>query len=120
MTKRELIDEIMNFNRTAEPEFLARFDDADLDEYLQHLRSLSRQVLVGDSSRYARYFDTHAEADARTAASTAVLDTPPEPSVEPWRDEDVTAHEESMTHRKLQRAISRIDALDEEKPSWLF
>lgn len=38
MTKRQLIDEILEFNRSAEPGFLARFDDPDLAEYLRHLR----------------------------------------------------------------------------------
>jgi len=38
MTKRDLIDRIIHLNPTAEPAFLARFDDADLAEYLEHLR----------------------------------------------------------------------------------
>jgi len=37
MTKRQLIDEILTINRSAKAAFLAKFDGADLDEYLQHL-----------------------------------------------------------------------------------
>ncbi len=37
MSKRELIDFIMQINRTARPEFLARFSDLELDKYLNHL-----------------------------------------------------------------------------------
>ena len=38
MTKRELIDEIVELNPTATPEFLADFEQSDLAEYLQHLQ----------------------------------------------------------------------------------
>ena len=38
MTKRELIDEITHLNPTAPPGFLAEFGDADLGEYLRHLK----------------------------------------------------------------------------------
>jgi len=37
MSKRELIDCIMELNRTARPEFLAQFETEDLDLYLEHL-----------------------------------------------------------------------------------
>ncbi len=37
MTKRQTIDQILNMNRSAKPEFLAQFDQEDLDEYLRHL-----------------------------------------------------------------------------------
>ena len=38
MTKRQLIEQITDLNPTAKPAFLAEFKDADLAEYLQHLR----------------------------------------------------------------------------------
>ncbi len=38
MSKRQLIDEIRNFNFTAQPDFLAQFDEPALAEYLDHLR----------------------------------------------------------------------------------
>jgi hypothetical protein len=37
MTKRQLIDEIMEINQGAEPAFLAQFEDMELTEYLDHL-----------------------------------------------------------------------------------
>jgi len=40
MTKRELIDEITELNPTAMPAFLARFEDSQLAEYLDHLKWL--------------------------------------------------------------------------------
>lgn len=47
MTKRQLIDEIRNFNTTAQPRFLVQFDEAALKQYLEHLQSArNRQVLI--------------------------------------------------------------------------
>ena len=37
MSKRELIDEIIRVNRTATPEFLARFAESDLKAYLDRV-----------------------------------------------------------------------------------
>jgi hypothetical protein len=37
MSKRELIDCIIELNRTAKPEFLAQFSAEDLDRYLENL-----------------------------------------------------------------------------------
>ena len=37
MTKRQLIDRILSLNETAEPAFLAQFQQRDLDEYLAQL-----------------------------------------------------------------------------------
>lgn len=37
MSKRELIDCIIELNRTAKPEFLAQFSPEDLDKYLDNL-----------------------------------------------------------------------------------
>jgi hypothetical protein len=56
MTKRELIDEIVALNHTASPQFLARFQDSELDEYLGHLRVLTRPRLSGNAERYEKYF----------------------------------------------------------------
>jgi hypothetical protein len=60
MTKRQIIDEILTLNRSAEPGFLARFDDSDLGDYLQHLRLAQTPRLTGDASRYDKYFVTTA------------------------------------------------------------
>ena len=37
MTKRQYIDEILKINRSAKPEFLAKFSEKDLAEYFRHL-----------------------------------------------------------------------------------
>lgn len=37
MGKREIIDFIMEINKSAKPEFLAQFPVAELDLYLEHL-----------------------------------------------------------------------------------
>jgi len=37
MTKRQLIDQIVSLNHSAEAEFLAQFADRELDDYLKHL-----------------------------------------------------------------------------------
>lgn len=62
MTKRQLIDEIVSLNSTAQPAFLARFEDMDLSEYLQHLKNARTPRLSGDPHRYDKYF--HAAQDA--------------------------------------------------------
>ncbi len=56
MTKRQLIDEITMRNPTARAEFLARFEEADLGAYLDHLIVSRRPRLSGGSDRYAKYF----------------------------------------------------------------
>jgi hypothetical protein len=56
MTKREMIDEILSINLSAEPQFLARFDDDELSAYLTHLRVLSTPRLTGNADRYEKYF----------------------------------------------------------------
>ena len=37
MSKRELIDDIRRYNLTAQPQFLAQFDETALKQYLEHL-----------------------------------------------------------------------------------
>lgn len=56
MTKREMIDEILSINLSAEPQFLARFADGQLFDYLTHLRVLSTPRLTGNAERYEKYF----------------------------------------------------------------
>jgi len=57
MTKRQLIDEIISLNASAEPAFLARFDEGDLGEYLGHLQHARMPRLTGDPRRFDHYFD---------------------------------------------------------------
>ena len=40
MSKREVIDYIMEINRSARPEFLAQFTKEELDVYLEHLMEI--------------------------------------------------------------------------------
>jgi hypothetical protein len=37
MNKRQLIDDIRRHNTTAQPQFLAQFDEEALKQYLEHL-----------------------------------------------------------------------------------
>ena len=43
MNKRQLIDEIRKHNETAQPEFLVRFDEDALNQYLNHLQDAARK-----------------------------------------------------------------------------
>ena len=46
MSKREIIDQILEINRGAKPEFLAQFSVEDLDVYLEHLMELDLEEIV--------------------------------------------------------------------------
>lgn len=46
MSKRELIECICEINKSAKPEFLARFSEEDLSTYLEHLMDLDLDELV--------------------------------------------------------------------------
>jgi len=94
MTKRKLIDEIMELNHSADPGFLARFDDIELNNYLDHLALLQTPRLEGDPHRYDKYFQAEPEASPyavavaelpRRSDAAAVAD----PST--WRDEPPSA-----------------------------
>ncbi len=39
MNKRQLIDAVRQLNQTAQPDFLAQFDEDSLRQYLEHLQS---------------------------------------------------------------------------------
>ena len=53
MSKRELIDAIIKHNRTAAPEFLARFAESELKAYLDRVCGVSTPNLsrVGSSNK---------------------------------------------------------------------
>ena len=57
MTKRQIIDEFITINQSAKPEFLAEFDDAELDLYLEHLQVIGTPRLSGDPHRFDKYFE---------------------------------------------------------------
>lgn len=46
MDKTELIESIREINKTAKPEFLAEFTEADLRSYLEHLMELDLEALA--------------------------------------------------------------------------
>ena len=46
MSKREIIDFIIEINRGAKPEFLAQFSAEDLDLYLEHLMELDLEDIL--------------------------------------------------------------------------
>ena len=43
MTKRQLIDDIRQYNLSVQPQFLAQFDNDALRQYLEHLQSAARK-----------------------------------------------------------------------------
>ena len=52
MTKRQLIDDIRLLNSTAQPRFLVQFDEAALQQYLEHLQSAkNRHIRIGHWNR---------------------------------------------------------------------
>ena len=56
MNKRQLIDDIRKHNATAQPQFLAQFDEAALRQYLEHLESakLARPKVRGWARRQSK------------------------------------------------------------------
>jgi len=46
MSKRELIDCILEINKSAKPEFLAAFAEDELNEYLEHLMELDLEEIA--------------------------------------------------------------------------
>jgi hypothetical protein len=56
MTKRELIDEIIEANPTADAGFLAQFSTEDLHGYLHRLDARLVPHLMGNAERFDHYF----------------------------------------------------------------
>ena len=46
MSKREIIDDILEINKTARPEFLAMFSMEQLATYLEHLMEANLEEIV--------------------------------------------------------------------------
>ena len=46
MSKREIIDYILEINKSAKPEFLAQFSIEELDLYLEHLMELNLEDIA--------------------------------------------------------------------------
>ena len=52
MNKRQLIDEIRQFNASVQPRFLIQFDEVALKQYLDHLQSArSKQLRISSWHR---------------------------------------------------------------------
>lgn len=45
MNKRQIIDDIRRYNTTAQPQFLAQFDETALTQYLHHLEQARQKHL---------------------------------------------------------------------------
>ena len=59
MTKRQLIDDIRRYNTTAQPQFLAQFDDSALKDYLDHLEAAEKNNLrIGGRVRESKRSST--------------------------------------------------------------
>ena len=50
MSKRELIDAIIRHNRTAAPEFLAKFQERELKKYLDRVCATREKTISADVS----------------------------------------------------------------------
>jgi hypothetical protein len=68
MNKRQLIDEILLLNQTADPAFLARFSEHDLADYLHALT-----VSLQDGRRPAYQRNRYTRAAARNAAAQPAM-----------------------------------------------
>lgn len=58
MSKHEIIEAIRQVNRTANPEYLVRFEQRALESYLRRLTTVLNRR--GRDSRWVREGDTHA------------------------------------------------------------
>ena len=63
MTKRQLIDEILEINHGAEPAFLAQFGDRELSKYLDHLVDAREPRLCEPEGVYAPVETVQTEPD---------------------------------------------------------
>lgn len=45
MSKRQLIDNIRQYNTSAQPTFLSQFDEAALEQYLEHLQAAAKKTV---------------------------------------------------------------------------
>ncbi len=54
MNKRQLIDEIRQFNLSVRPQFLSQFDEPSLRQYLDNLQSAARKHTTREP-HYARH-----------------------------------------------------------------
>lgn len=136
MTKRQLIDEILAMNGSADPSFLAGFEHTDLSEYLLHLQTARTPKLCGDARRYEKYFENcpvvaaaPVALEAPHAAEQASVDKrgtrrPPAVTSMPWRHADDDAQADDACEAMEIAALAEVDeaaAADSAgAQSWLF
>ncbi|HVX86146.1 MAG TPA: hypothetical protein VH253_15285 [Phycisphaerae bacterium] len=66
MSKREIIDQILQHNRSAAPEFLARFAETDLEKYLRRVSEVdTRKPTIWVRNNIAASTSSAASADRR-------------------------------------------------------
>jgi hypothetical protein len=64
MNKRQLIDDIRQYNTTAAPQFLAQFNETALQQYLAHLEASRRKHVT-----ISRVIRSRPPVSATTAAA---------------------------------------------------
>ncbi len=121
MTKRELIDGIMEINNSATPDFLARFDNDDLHAYLESLHRIQTPRLRVDPNRFSGQFYVEQEATSPVAVA------------EPHDEEQIAETETDMEHflsqypvlstvaeSDSQQFVDQLESLKQDDSSWLF
>ncbi len=119
MTKRELIDGIMEINGSATADFLSRFDNADLHAYLESLHRIQTPRLRVDPNRFSMLFPAEQEATSPVAVA------------EPHDEEEIaemdTEHYLSqhpvlsaVAESNSQQFVDRSESLEQDDNSWLF
>ncbi len=117
MTKREIIDEIVALNPSAQPEFLAQFEDSELERYLDHLHRARQPRLLGDATRYERYFAA-VSAAIEAPALEAQADEPE--AVEPAEEHAELALVGAAAGPGGDTQDSPFAIAQEESSNWLF
>lgn len=110
MTKRQMIDEIVTLNHTAKPAFLARFNEVDLNEYLEQLLNLRKPSLSGDARQYAKYFGQNTTVFQAPPASTPQQDGSPELQDEQARPELLAV---ALAPAALEPVTSEVEVQEE-------
>ena len=122
MTKRELIDEIMEINGSATPDFLARFNDDDLHAYLESLHRIQTPYLEVDPYRFSMQFSSEQEA----ASAVAVAEPNDEEEVAEtdleqfFSQPPVLSAVAAVAKSHSERLVNRLESLERDDNSWLF
>ena len=120
MTKREIINDIMEINLSAGAEFLSRFSDNQLKEYLQHLHVLQEPRMT-----YGADLQTQ-EAAVCEAHATPVL--PQERELGRWDEyldrTEIKAQDADAAPEILPESRETVDCVpaqsEGDSQAWLF